>query len=63
MVSGRVATAGGLVFGGESNGNFAAWDAASGERLWRSACGAGVNAPPVSFRVGGRQFVAVAMPR
>lgn len=60
LVSGALATAGGLVFTGESNGDFIAVDAADGKRLWRFATGAGVNAPPITYRVGGRQYVAVA---
>lgn len=60
LMSGALATAGGLVFTGESNGDFIAVDAASGQRLWRFATGAGVNAPPITYRIGGRQFVAVA---
>ena len=60
LVSGALATASGLVFTGESNGDFIAVDASDGKRLWRFATGAGVNAPPVTYRVNGRQFVAVA---
>lgn len=60
VMSGALATAGGLVFTGESNGDFVALDAISGKRLWRFATGAGVNAPPITYRAGGRQFVAVA---
>jgi len=60
LMSGALATAGGLVFTGESNGDFIALDAQSGRRLWRFATGAGVNAPPITYRVDGRQFVAVA---
>jgi PQQ-dependent dehydrogenase (methanol/ethanol family) len=60
VMSGALATAGGVVFTGESNGDFIALDAKSGKRLWRFATGAGVNAPPVTYRVGGRQYVAVA---
>ena len=60
MMSGALATAGGLVFAGESNGDFIALDARSGKRLWRFATGAGVNAPAITYRVGGRQYVAVA---
>ena len=60
MMSGALATAGGLVFAGESNGDFIAVDAHSGQRLWRFATGAGVNAPAITYRVGGRQYVAVA---
>ena len=60
VMSGALATAGGLVFAGESTGDFLAFDAISGDRVWRFATGAGVNAPPVTYRAGGRQFVAVA---
>jgi glucose dehydrogenase len=60
VMSGALATAGGLVFAGESNGDFIAVDAQSGKRLWRFATGAGVNAPAITYRVGGRQYVAVA---
>lgn len=60
LVSGALATAGGLVFTGESNGDFIAVDAATGKRLWRFATGAGVNAPPITYRVNGHQYVAVA---
>ncbi|WP_374310575.1 pyrroloquinoline quinone-dependent dehydrogenase [Methylocella sp.] len=60
MVGGVLATAGGLVFAGEGNGWFDALDAASGKTLWRFNCGAGVNAPAVSYEIDGRQYVAVA---
>ncbi len=60
MMSGALATAGGLLFAGESNGDFIAVDARSGKRLWRFATGAGVNAPAITYRVKGRQYVAVA---
>ena len=60
LVGGVVATAGGLVFTGEGGGDFDAWDAATGKKLWRFACGAGVNAPPITYAVDGRQYVAVA---
>jgi glucose dehydrogenase len=60
LVGGTLATAGGLVFTGEGNGDFSAFDGKSGERLWRFNCGAGVNAPPISFSLGGKQYVAVA---
>lgn len=60
LVGGVLATAGNLLFVGEGDGHFNAFDSRTGERLWRFDCGAGVNAPPVSFRVDGRQYVAVA---
>ena len=60
LLSGSVATAGGLLFHGQSNGEFVARSAKDGTKLWSFTTGAGVNAPPVSYGVGGKQFVAVA---
>jgi alcohol dehydrogenase (cytochrome c) len=60
LIGGVLATAGGLVFNGEANGWFKAFDAASGKELWRYNAGAGVNAPAVSYMVNGKQYVAVA---
>jgi alcohol dehydrogenase (cytochrome c) len=60
LVGGTLATAGGLVFTGEANGHFSAYDAATGKVLWTYQTGAGVGAPPMSYTVNGRQFVAVA---
>ncbi len=60
LIGGALATAGGLVFFGEGNGLFKALDAATGSLLWQYQAGAGVNAPPVSYTVKGKQYVAVA---
>ena len=60
LIGGVLATAGDLVFNGEANGWFKAFDAATGKELWKYNCGAGVNAPAVSYMVGGKQYVAVA---
>jgi PQQ-dependent dehydrogenase (methanol/ethanol family) len=60
MIGGALATAGGLVFAGEGNGWFRAYDSSNGARLWEFQCGAGVNAPPVTYTVGGTQYIAVA---
>jgi alcohol dehydrogenase (cytochrome c) len=60
LIGGVLATAGGLVFNGEGNGLFRAFDAATGKMLWEYQAGAGVNAPAVSYTVGGKQYVAVA---
>lgn len=60
LSTGTAAAGGGLVFAGEQDGYFSAFDARDGKRLWRFQCGAGVHAPAVSYRVGGRQFIAVA---
>jgi PQQ-dependent dehydrogenase (methanol/ethanol family) len=60
LMGGVLATAGDLVFTGEGNGWFNAYDAKSGKKLWSYQCGAGVNAPPVSYEIGGKQYIAVA---
>jgi glucose dehydrogenase len=60
LVGGVLATRGGLVFAGEGNGNLSAFDAATGARLWQFNCGAGVNAPPISYALDGKQYIAVA---
>jgi PQQ-dependent dehydrogenase (methanol/ethanol family) len=60
LIGGVLATAGGIVFNGEANGWFKAFDAKTGKELWKFNCGAGVNAPAVSYMVGGKQYVAVA---
>jgi glucose dehydrogenase len=60
MVGGALATAGGLVFTGEGNGRFDAFDAENGELLWYYIADYGVNAPPISYAVNGKQYIAVA---
>ena len=60
LIGGVLATAGGVVFNGEANGWFKAFDAKTGKELWKFNCGAGVNAPAVSYMVGNKQYVAVA---
>ena len=59
MIGGILATAGGVVFAGEANGWFKAYDSADGRELWKFQAGAGVNAPPSSYTVGGKQYVVV----
>jgi len=60
MIGGILATAGGLVFAGEGNGLFKAYDSVTGAELWRFQAGAGVNAPPSSYTVDGKQYIVVA---
>jgi mono/diheme cytochrome c family protein len=57
---GTLATAGGLVFQGSLVGEFAAYDAANGERLWVSDAQTGVAAAPATYTVDGEQYVAVS---
>jgi alcohol dehydrogenase (cytochrome c) len=59
MMGGALATAGGLVFTGEGDGWFRAYDAENGDVLWSFYAGAGVNAPPASYSVDGKQYIAV----
>ena len=59
-IGGSLATAGGLVFTGEGNGNADAYDAKSGNRLWQFQTGAGANSPPMTYSIDGQQYVAIA---
>ncbi|HUK89615.1 MAG TPA: c-type cytochrome, partial [Blastocatellia bacterium] len=56
---GVLATAGNLVFEGTAAGNFEAYRADTGERLWSFAAQTGVMAGPVTYTVNGEQYVAV----
>jgi quinohemoprotein ethanol dehydrogenase len=56
---GTLATAGDLVFQGTADGLFSAYNAKSGERLWKFNAGLGIISAPMSFSVGGKQFVSV----
>ena len=55
--SGSLATAGGLVFVGRSDGRLTALDSANGRQLWEFQTGAGMNAPVTSFTWNGKQYV------
>ena len=54
-------TAGGLVFAGSLDRWFRAFDDRTGKVLWQTRTNNAVNAFPVSFSVGGKQYVAVAV--
>jgi alcohol dehydrogenase (cytochrome c) len=55
-----VATGGGLVFGGDTNGRFRAFDQRTGKVLWEVNLGSPVSGYPITYAVGGRQYVAVS---
>jgi alcohol dehydrogenase (cytochrome c) len=55
-----LATAGGLVFHGNANRRFSAYDAETGEELWQSILGGPISISSISYSVDGRQYVAVA---
>ena len=58
--SGVLSTDGDLVFFGEDSGAFAALDAESGEPLWHFQANQDWKASPMTYIVGGRQYVAIA---
>jgi len=59
MVSSVLAIAGDLVFAAELTGEFNAYDARDGRLLWQFQTGSGIHSNPVTYSVGGRQYVAV----
>jgi alcohol dehydrogenase (cytochrome c) len=55
-----LATAGGLVFsGGTNDRKFHAFDALTGELLWEFPTNSGIEAPPTSFLIDGKQYIAI----
>ena len=57
--AGAMATAGNLVFLGHMDGTFSAYDAKTLQELWSFNVGTGINAPPITYSVNGKQYVAV----
>ena len=57
--SGALSTAGGLVFTAFSDGTVAAYDDTTLEQLWKINVGTGFMAPPMTFEVDGKQYVAI----
>jgi alcohol dehydrogenase (cytochrome c) len=55
--SGSLATAGGLVFVGRSDGRLTALNSATGMKLWEFQTGAGMNSPASTFEHNGKQYV------
>jgi alcohol dehydrogenase (cytochrome c) len=57
--AGTLATAGGLVFTALLDGTVAAYDDTTLDELWKINVGSGFSAPPMSFEVNGKQYVAI----
>jgi mono/diheme cytochrome c family protein len=57
--SGLLSTAGGLVFGGDAYGNFTAYDAKTGTKLWTIDLKTGILAPAMSYMIDGQQYIAL----
>ena len=60
MVAAVTATAGGLVFTGDLNGDVLALDAGNGSVLWKHSTSAALGGGVIAYQTGGRQRVAVA---
>jgi alcohol dehydrogenase (cytochrome c) len=58
--SGVLSTAGGLVFGGETAGGFAAVDAKTGKTLWSFPTNESWRSSPMTYMLDGEQYVAAA---
>jgi quinohemoprotein ethanol dehydrogenase len=57
--AGTLTTAGNLVFQGQADGRLMAHRATDGETLWSFDLGLGISAPPITYSVDGRQYVAL----
>ena len=58
---GLLATAGGIVIGTSSNGDIFALDDTTLERLWNFNVGTMIDAPPITFQIDGKQYIALAV--
>jgi alcohol dehydrogenase (cytochrome c) len=59
MTASVLATGGDLVFAGDPEGLFRAFNASSGDLLWHFRCGSGHHSSPSTYTVDGRQYIAV----
>lgn len=59
LSTGALATAGGLVFVGDADRWFKAFDAKTGSVLWQTRLGTATQGYPITYSAGGRQYVAV----
>ena len=55
-----ISTGGGLLFGGDADGHFRAFDQNTGKVLWEINLHAPVGGFPVTYTANGRQYVAVS---
>jgi len=59
QLGGLLSTRGGLVFAGYAEGQVVALDADTLQELWRFETGSAINAPPMTFMSGNKQYVAI----
>lgn len=57
--AGTLTTAGNLVFQGRSDGIFLAYDGQTGKILWEFNTGLGISAPPITYKINGKQYIAL----
>lgn len=60
---GTMTTASGLVFAGDIQGMFRAFDGKTGKELWKFNTGSGITAAPMTYTIDGKQYVAVVSGR
>jgi quinohemoprotein ethanol dehydrogenase len=56
---GTLTTSGDLVFQGRADGEFVAYHARTGKALWQRAMGLGIAAPPITYSIDDRQYIAL----
>jgi len=56
---GTMTTAGNLLFQGRATGELVAYNAETGDELWKYNLGLGISAPPVSYAIDGKQYVSI----
>jgi alcohol dehydrogenase (cytochrome c) len=59
--AGILTTAGGLLFSGDAGGDLFALDAATGNSLWHVYPGGDLTGAPMTYELGGRQYVITAV--
>jgi alcohol dehydrogenase (cytochrome c) len=57
--SGMLSTEGSVLFSGHPNGRLVAYDSDSLKELWSFSLGTPITAPPMTYSVGGKQYIAV----
>ncbi|WP_407267864.1 PQQ-binding-like beta-propeller repeat protein [Radiobacillus sp. PE A8.2] len=57
--SGILTTKGNLVFVGHNDGRIIAYNATNGKQVWEFTTDAGANAPPITYEIDGKQYIAI----